>query len=225
MAQQTPNHHSNIDRWLAFSFGVIFVAALLYLATVEKNPSPVAIRVYITVLALAAGGIGAILPGFIEVRYKNILRAGGAMGLAVLVYSNEPAIGKNVVNFVEPKVSAQPVIDAFFAAIDSGDYRKSWVLLPEMARQQVSGSESVWAELYKNDIVPLGKNESRTVVGQQHAQSPSGAPPGIYKGFAYKSKYSNDRGIRLENVVVRANSVENWEIYSYQISATTIASQ
>src|SRR6187399_1847881 len=110
---------SPLDRWLAFAFGVIFVCALLYLATVERNPTPLQLRVYITVLALAAAGVGAIIPGFIEIRYKNLLRAGGAVALFGLVYLNEPAIGKNVANYVEPAVPAEPVVQAFLAAIDT----------------------------------------------------------------------------------------------------------
>lgn len=223
MAEQDGKHGAPVDRWLAFAFGVIFVSVLLYVATVVENPSALAIRVYVTVLALAAAGIGAILPGFLEIKYKNIVRAGGALGLGVLVYVNEPAIGTIVPKFTEPRSQAQPVADAFLAAIDSGDPARSWALLSDQARHKVNDSESQWNELYKNNIAPLGAQESRIPTFKDRVESPQGAPPGIYRIFTYKSKRAAESGARLETVILRANSSGNWEVYSYQISPNTIS--
>lgn len=220
MAKPPSNRTSQIDRWLAFAFGVVFVSILLYLATVVENPTALAIRVYVTVLALAAAGIGAILPGFLEIKYKNVVRAGGALGLGVLVYSNEPAIGTNVPRFVESNSPAQPVADAFLAAIDSGDPARSWALLPDVARAQVNNSEAEWNELYKNDITPLGATISRLLIGQSRVESPPGAPPGIYRIYTYKSKHASDSGYRQEGVMLRSNASKSWDVYSYQISPT-----
>lgn len=222
-ATSHPQSGPRLEICLAFAFGVIFVIILLYLATVEKNPTPLAIRVYVTVLALAGGGIGAVLPGFLEIQYKNFVRAGGAIALSVLIYLNEPTIGRNVVNFVEPKTSAQPVANAFLSAIDSGDPSKSWALLSEAARRQVSNSQAAWDDLYKNDVLVLGHVESRVLIGQGQGESPPGAPPGIYHWYSYKTKYSNDAGLRLENITLRANSNDSWEVYSFQISPTTLS--
>lgn len=217
------SERSSLDVWLAFAFGVIFVSVMLYLATVEKNPTPLAIRVYVTVLALAAGGVGAILPGFFEIQYKGFIRAGGALGMTALIYLNGPTIGKDVASFVEPKTAAEPVAQSFLQAIDSGDPSHSWALLPETARSHVGGSETAWNELYHNVVVPLGHPESRTLIGESRDQSPSGAPPGLYHVYTYKTKYSNDAAPRLESVVLRANSDDAWEIYAYQIGSETIS--
>lgn len=212
---------ARLDRWLAFTFGVIFVSILLYLATVVKNPNPLTIKVYATVLALAAAGVGAILPGFIEVRYKNFLRAGGAIGLGVLVYLNEPAIGTHLPQFVEPESSPDAVINAYLAAIDSGNPDRSWNLMSDSAREFVANNEATWVNLYNNNLVPLGHSETRTLVGQGKEISPPGFPPGIYRIFTYKSKFAADSGCRNEVVTVRANSSDAWEIFSYQISLAT----
>jgi hypothetical protein len=210
------------DRWFAFAFGVIFVSVLLYLARVEQNPTPLAIRIYLTVLAIAAAGVGAILPGFLEIRYRNLFRTGGALALGALVYLNEPAIGATVVRLVEPGVSPKPVVENFFEALDSGEPARSWALLPDAARQQVSNSEATWNDLYRNTLSPLGKVESRTPVGENRLESPPGIPVGIYKVFSFRTKRADDSGARMESVMVRANSSEAWEIFSYQISATTL---
>jgi len=219
-AQTTPSN--NVDRYLAFAFGIVFCGVLLYLATVEKNPTPLQIQVYVTILAIAGGGVGAILPGFLEIKYKGIARAGGAVALAVLIYLNKPAISKYVPDFPVPTVSAQPVIDAFFAALDSGDPDKSWALLPEMARAQVDGSAEKWRQLYQVDIVPLGKEESRVQVGQAQGKSPPGVPPGVYAQYMYKVKYANDAGYRLETLILRGNSAGAWEVYSFQVSTSAM---
>jgi hypothetical protein len=44
-----------------------------------------------TTLALAAGGLGAVIPGTVEVNVKGVVRAGGAIALFVLVYFLNPA--------------------------------------------------------------------------------------------------------------------------------------
>jgi hypothetical protein len=211
------------ERWFAFAFGVIFSSVLLYLGAVQTNPTPLQIKIDVTILALAAAGVGAILPGSLHVSYRGYLRAGGALGLFALVFLSEPAIGKGVAHFVEPSVSARPAVESFLAAIDSKDARASWVLLGPSAKNHVSGGEPAWVELYRNDVSPLGELESRKLIGETQAESPSGAPPGIYREFRYRSKHTADGAFRLESVVVRANAERVWEIFAYQISPNTFA--
>ncbi len=61
---------------LVFTFGVIFILLLLGIAvylTVRKDDRPVpalAIFIFRVVLALAGAGIGAILPGFLNLQAK-----------------------------------------------------------------------------------------------------------------------------------------------------------
>jgi len=74
-----------------FTFGVIFVVVLLILAIVFPHPTPFQYLVFRIVLALAASGIAALVPGFIEVNVSKWLRAGGAIAIFVLVYFFSPA--------------------------------------------------------------------------------------------------------------------------------------
>jgi Protein of unknown function (DUF4019) len=222
MSRPVRSTGSQLDKWLAFSFGVIFCGALLYLATSVVNPNPLVIKVYVTVLSLAAAGVGAILPGFLELRYKNILRAGGAIALFVIVYMFEPAIGNRVPHYEAPVAPAEPVVDRFLAAIDTGKPADSWALLSELARQQLDNKESAWEELYKNDLTPLGAEQSRALIGRQSVESPSGSPPGMYEIYTFRSKRADDTGYRVEAVAVRANSERAWEIFSYSISPAPI---
>jgi hypothetical protein len=79
------------DKILAFVFGVIFVIIMLIVAVFDRQPSPLGIVIYRVVLALAAAGIGAVVPGMIVVNVSAIIRAGGALALFVIVYWFKPA--------------------------------------------------------------------------------------------------------------------------------------
>jgi hypothetical protein len=79
------------DKILAFGFGVAFVLVMLGIAAFDRQPSPMGIVIYRVVLALAAAGIGAVVPGMIAVNVSTIIRAGGALALFVIVYWFKPA--------------------------------------------------------------------------------------------------------------------------------------
>jgi len=80
------------ERIAIFAFGAIFVVALLLLAVVFPKPTPFQYTVFRIVLALAAAGVATLVPGIIEVKYKTIIRAGGALAVFVIVYFFGPAI-------------------------------------------------------------------------------------------------------------------------------------
>ena len=80
-----------LQRILAYVFGVVFVAALLALAVWIPKPTPFQYTVFRIVLALAAAGVGATIPGFLEARVGTWVRAGGAMAIFVVVYFYAPA--------------------------------------------------------------------------------------------------------------------------------------
>lgn len=83
---------------LSFGFGVFFVSTLLVIAVVillrDKPVPPEAMWILRVVLSLAAGGIGAVLPGFLDIRMGSgedlAIRAGGALALTLLVYRVNP---------------------------------------------------------------------------------------------------------------------------------------
>jgi hypothetical protein len=53
---------------LAFIFGVIFVTALLAIVVFIPNPSDKQFEVIRIILALAAGGVAAMIPGFLNLK-------------------------------------------------------------------------------------------------------------------------------------------------------------
>ena len=79
----------------AFAFGVIFVVTLLVLAIALPKPTSFQYTVFRIVLALAAAGVAAMMPGFIHVKLEStvglLLRAGGALAVFVIVFFFNPA--------------------------------------------------------------------------------------------------------------------------------------
>ncbi|HCG7109428.1 TPA: hypothetical protein NJ338_004995 [Vibrio parahaemolyticus] len=107
----------------AFSFGVVFVSILLTLAIFFSTPTSFQYLVFKTVLSLAAAGIAAMVPGFLQVTLATWLRAGGALAVFVVVYFYNPA---------QLFVSQQKT-DSKVQLVDySVAYPESEVLMPEI---------------------------------------------------------------------------------------------
>jgi hypothetical protein len=79
------------EKILAFGFGVVFIVILLLIAIFFPNPTDFQYTVFRIVLALAAGGVAAMIPGFLRVDVSNYIRAGGALGVFVIIYFFSPA--------------------------------------------------------------------------------------------------------------------------------------
>ena len=78
-----------------FAFGVVFVVALVALAIFFPKPTTFQYNVFRIVLALAAAGVAAMIPGFIDLNLSPTaeltIRAGGALAVFVMVYFFNPA--------------------------------------------------------------------------------------------------------------------------------------
>jgi len=97
-----------LQQILAFIFGVTFVVVLLVLAVAIPDPTSFQYTVFRVILALASSGIAVMIPGFLQVTVSNWLRAGGALGVFVVVYFFNPA-SLVVMPAIQPK--QQVIID------------------------------------------------------------------------------------------------------------------
>lgn len=73
--------------------GGVFVVVLLAIALLIPNPSMFQIFVFRVVLALASAAFGCAIPGILNIKGELAnfsVRAGGALGLFLLVYSFNP---------------------------------------------------------------------------------------------------------------------------------------
>ena len=60
------------------------------IAKFDRDPTPLGILIYRVILALVAAGIGAVIPGMIDVNVQPVVRAGGAIALFVIVFWFNP---------------------------------------------------------------------------------------------------------------------------------------
>jgi hypothetical protein len=80
---------------VAFVFGVVFIVTMLVLAVFFPKPEPFQYTVFRVTLSLAAGGVAAMIPGFINLSINPsaalAIRAGGALAVFLIVYFRSPA--------------------------------------------------------------------------------------------------------------------------------------
>lgn len=75
-------------------FGLIFISAVLLLAIRFPNPTAFQFLVFRVVMSLAAGGVAAGIPGFLNFSTDvpgMTIRAGGALAVFILIYRLNPA--------------------------------------------------------------------------------------------------------------------------------------
>src|SRR5271165_598191 len=92
-AQPAPTHR--LEMGLAFAFGCVAIGVVLWLAFRAETLTEQQFEILRVVLALACGGVGAVIPGFLDVSMKAgaklALRAGGALAVFVVLYFWSPA--------------------------------------------------------------------------------------------------------------------------------------
>ena len=96
--QKLPDPATPPETWpkvVAVASGLAFLVAILVIAIVIRDLTPFRLFVFRTVLAIAAAGFGAALPGLLNLSFNAIpnvvIEAGGAIALFVLIYKINPA--------------------------------------------------------------------------------------------------------------------------------------
>lgn len=69
-----------------FVFGICAFGILILITRFEPNPSQTNWYIYLTLLALAAAGVAALLPGAINFEVPGSLKAGGALAVFALIF-------------------------------------------------------------------------------------------------------------------------------------------
>ncbi len=90
-----------------FISALAFIVVILALALFVPNPTAFQYTVFRIVLALAAGGFGASISGFIRVTFRRWLQAGGGLAVFAIVYFLAP-VGLTAVG-VQPVTAAPKV--------------------------------------------------------------------------------------------------------------------
>jgi hypothetical protein len=123
----------------AFIFGVAFVCVILAIALFVPSPSAFQYTVFRVVLALAAAGIAAEIPGILNLHIPKLLTGSGALGVFAVVYFYSPA--NLAVQAVPKDFSAQ--IDKLTQPIDTLSIDATFLLpdLPVFANYRTHLSE------------------------------------------------------------------------------------
>lgn len=208
----------SVNILLSFIFGVIFISVMLGFASFFPNPTDFQAKVFITTLSLAAAGVGAMLPGDLNIEYKGIARAGGALALFALVFTQQPALTRLTASLVDPAVAAEPIALGFLDDIDNDRIGDA---LLKYHPDAVGTSPDVlenFQKIQENFRMPLGSVVSRKLVSANRMESPPNFPVGLYRFYMYLTKFANGDQCRTESVILRATQDENWRVFGYNIS-------
>jgi hypothetical protein len=80
----------DVSNVVVFSFGVLLMSVVLAISFSVSRPNRFQYFILRVVLSLAAAAIAAGIPGFLNLQIGGVLRAGGALGIFVLVYAFNP---------------------------------------------------------------------------------------------------------------------------------------
>ena len=91
-----PYRASTWEKVVAVAMAALIVGVVMYLV-VRNQPfaDPNLVRLLRIVLSVAAGILGATIPGFLDVEWKGggfIIRAGGALALFVITFFGSPSV-------------------------------------------------------------------------------------------------------------------------------------
>jgi hypothetical protein len=75
----------DVSNVVVSSFGVLLMSVVLAISFSVSRPNKFQCFILRVVLSLAAAAIAAGIPGFLNLQLGGVLRAGGALGIFVLV--------------------------------------------------------------------------------------------------------------------------------------------
>jgi len=83
---EPPSGSSTWERIAVLVVGIILTCVILWFAVLTPEPSDFQYTIFRIALAISGAALAALIPGFIELRYRNVVRAGGALAVLVLVF-------------------------------------------------------------------------------------------------------------------------------------------
>jgi len=217
------------EKTTAFMFGLAFVLASIILAIFFPSPTPYQYTVFRIVLALSAAGVAAIIPGFVQLRLRNLLRAGGAIAVFVIVYFFNPASllvesqdrGRNTSGSVS-EVNAKPVVRGREVALLDAPGGKPTAHLFANTEIEIRERAGAFCEVYLygyvfDDALSEKRRGTTTVVREAYVWS---NPWGWFEEFGLPRQPDNYRlGRLLVGSTVDVIEVEDPEVYVRKIRA------
>lgn len=202
------------EKIAAFVFGIVFVICILIIALFVPEPSTFQLFVFRVVLALAGGGVAAMIPGFIHVELSGVIRTGGALAVFAILYFLNPA---QLIASTNPGPlpigSPREIAENYLRVADKLDSGAAWIELSVAAKSQYSQLDFV--EAFETVRSPLGNIEVRKFVGGQSTAHVPGWPNAHYRTFQYKTEF--ERGASRYEFVTVMSENNKWQVAGYTI--------
>ncbi len=104
--------------------------------------------------------------------------------------------------------------EAWLSLVDSGDYAASWKEAAPVFKEAVSQAQ--WEAAVKSVRSPLGKLESRELMGAKFTTTLPGAPDGEYVVIQFKAKFAQ-KAEAVETVTPMKDPEGAWRVSGYFI--------
>lgn len=110
------------DKQVATAFGISGVMVMLLIAFFFRYPTPFQYTVFRIVLALVGAGVGATIPGLLDVNVSGVVRASGAIAVFVIVYFLKPTelVAHNPLQTQQPR-AVEPSPPSSTISTSAGD--------------------------------------------------------------------------------------------------------
>lgn len=167
-----------LQRRAAVLFGLVALGVMLLVAFMLPCPTVFQQRIVQVIMAVSAAGVAAMIPGFLSVTIPNVARAGGALGVFVLVLLTDPAgwavpgqesgaatascVGQHPVGFLIPRnrlpedldpIKAVPLPESAAGGAPSR-FSLAYEFEPYPGNRQWTRVKSgVWVEVYPNPSI------------------------------------------------------------------------
>lgn len=218
MSEETTGSHGKLSAQmvLAFVFGVIFVSVILYLSLHIKDLDAFTKMVFLVVLSLAAGGVGAVIPGFIVAGDPSkLVRAGGALAVFFIVLyfgSQYIAPGPTPDGVFKPDRDPSLVSNEFVSSIEAAKYSEAYNLTSAALKSGMS--YYFFTENSKKILAKLGVEKSRSMIDQKVIESPPGMAPGMYCYTLYAVDFSRSSVKVYQNInLFGEKSANDWRVF------------
>lgn len=210
---------TDIERYVVFLFGVIFLCTILAIVLINPEPTWAQFFAFKLTLALSAAGVGAMIPGFINFQqklpFKGLLRCGGAIALFVAVWFTNPA--QYAAAKVPPPENGKAVelVNNLMNLMDKKDYDEAYRLFNDNFKASIT--KETFVDLANNSRDPLGKRTSKAYKTLVQAPEMQQGIHGPFYISYFESTFSNQPGIWVERIELIPRN-DKWTVNSYHIS-------
>ena len=113
----------------------------------------------------------------------------------------------------KPDEAAQAAAQKWLALVDAGNYGESWESAASMFKKALTKEQ--WVDAVGKARGPLGKLESRTLLGAKLMTELPNAPKGEYDVIQYEAKFPS--GTAVETITPMKDADGTWRVSGYYV--------